>query len=125
MIQGQFGRALDRLGIPIVSVSFGTLGDRATWAIQYAPAATLQQRIDGDALRFTFDPADPAIVAADLTDQAQLTSRQKDILATCALIVRARGIAAWNGMTIAQKQAAVFAEADLWRDMRVWAETNL
>jgi hypothetical protein len=56
---------------------------------------------------------------------AVLTSRQKDILAMCAVVVRAKGLAAWNAMTLQQKKDATFAEADVWRDMRVWAETNL
>jgi len=60
-----------------------------------------------------------------VTSAAQYTSRQKDILTTCALIVRARGIPAWNALTVPQKIAATLAEADVWRDMRVWAETNL
>jgi hypothetical protein len=53
----QFTRALTRLGIPVVSVSFVTETDRASWRIQYQPHATAQHRIDGDALRFTFDTA--------------------------------------------------------------------
>lgn len=63
------------------------------------------------------------VVSIDLT--AGYTSRQKDVLTTCALIVRARGIPAWNALTLPQKITATFAEADVWRDMRIWAETNL
>jgi hypothetical protein len=44
------------MGIPVVSVSFVTEADRASWRITYLPQATAQQRLDGDALRFTFDP---------------------------------------------------------------------
>lgn len=62
---------------------------------------------------------------AQQTAQATLTSRQKDVLTTCACAVRGRNVAAWNALTLAQKKAAVFAEADVWRDLRVWAETNL
>ncbi len=52
-------------------------------------------------------------------------SRQKDVLATCAVIVRGRDAAAWGAMTIQQKVAAVLAEADRWRDMRAWVEKHL
>lgn len=68
------------------------------------------------------------IAAADdaaLTERSEATSRQKDILATCALIVRARNITGWNGMTLAQKKTATLAEADVWRDIRVFIEKNL
>lgn len=57
--------------------------------------------------------------------QAQTTSRQKDVLTTCALVVRARGIAAWNAMTTQQKVTAALAEADAWKTMRTWVEANL
>jgi len=53
------------------------------------------------------------------------TSRQKDVLATCALIVRARGIPAWTAMTIQQKKDAALAEADVWVNIRDFIETNL
>lgn len=53
------------------------------------------------------------------------TSRQKDVLATCALIVRSRGINAWNNMTPLQKVAATRAEADVWRGVREFIEDVL
>lgn len=53
------------------------------------------------------------------------TSRQKDILATCALIVRARNIAGWNNMTLSQKVTATLAEAEVWRGIREFLEDNL
>lgn len=53
------------------------------------------------------------------------TSRQKDVLATCALIVRARGIATWNAMTLQQKKDATLAEADVWVTIREFIDTNL
>jgi len=62
---------------------------------------------------------------SSVTTRAQFTSREKDILTMCALIVRARGIPAWNALTVPQKVAATLAEADVWRDMRIWAEGNL
>lgn len=104
----------------ITGVSIGDDTNRATWRVIPASRQSAAQPIID-----AFNPNDPALVAAELTAQAQLTSRQKDILTTCAMIVRARGIAAWNAMTTAQKVSAAFAEADTWRDIRVWAETNL
>lgn len=56
---------------------------------------------------------------ADLTTQAALTSRQRDILATVALIVKRSNPTAWTSMTAAQKRAAVLNAADEWRDLRV------
>jgi len=55
----------------------------------------------------------------------QRTSREKDTLATCALVVRARDIAAWTAMTGPQKKAAVQAEADVWVNLREFIEANL
>jgi hypothetical protein len=59
------------------------------------------------------------------TTQFTATSRQKDVLATCAQIVRARGITAWNAMTLQQKVTATLAEADVWVAIREFIETNL
>ena len=56
---------------------------------------------------------------ADTATRAQLTSRQRDILATVALIVRRSDPAAWTAMSAAQKKTAVLAAADQWRDLRV------
>lgn len=112
--------ALKAAGVPISGVSIGDPNVKATWLVRPASLqAQAQPIIDA------FDPNDPAVIAAELTAQAQLTSRQKDIMTTCALIVRARGIPAWNAMTTQQKVAAALAEADVWRDIRVWAENNL
>jgi len=63
--------------------------------------------------------------SATLSLRSINTSREKDILSMCALVVRARGIAAWNAMTLPQKVTATLAEADVWKDMRIWAEGNL
>jgi len=65
-----------------------------------------------------FNPDDPAHDAAELSASALSTSRQKDVLATCALIVRARGINAWNNMTVQQKVGVTLAEADVWKNIR-------
>lgn len=62
---------------------------------------------------------------ADLTERSQRTSRQKDILATVAFIIRHKDPAAWDAMTGAQKRNAVQAGADQWRDIRIFIEKNL
>jgi hypothetical protein len=54
----------------------------------------------------------------------QRTSREKDVLATIALVVRrAVGIPTWNGWTAQQKRDAVLAEADVWVNVRDFLET--
>lgn len=65
-----------------------------------------------------------AAITAAVVARAQTTSRQKDMLATIAWGLRARNVATWNSLTRAQKRAAVLAEADTWRDVRVFIETN-
>ncbi|HTE59620.1 MAG TPA: hypothetical protein VK631_04670 [Solirubrobacteraceae bacterium] len=65
-----------------------------------------------------------AAEAAQRTAQFALTSRQKDVLATMAMIVRARGIPAWNALTTPQKVAAALAEADVWVTIRDFVEGN-
>lgn len=68
---------------------------------------------------------DAQAIAAGRAERFQATADDKDNLATIALIVRARGVAAWNGMTQPQKIAAVRAEADVWRTIRDFIEDNL
>jgi len=103
---------------------------------------TLVDRADGQgavvdvwkpALGATPTPADiaaltaPQIAAAATATRLSrftVTSRQKDQLATCAQIVRARGIAAWNALTVPQKVAATLAEADVWTNIRDFIESN-
>jgi hypothetical protein len=87
--------------------------------------------------RYSGDPLNPirdatldelaaavAAVAAEKVASFTLTSRQKDVLTTCALIVRARGIAAWNALTTQQKVTAALAEANVWVDIRTFIESN-
>jgi len=103
---------------------------------------TLVDRADGQgavvdvwkpALGAVPTPADIAALTAPQIAAAQTatrvgrftaTSRQKDQLATCALVVRARGIAAWNALTVPQKVAATLAEADVWTSIRDFIENN-
>ncbi len=85
------------------------------------------QKYAGDPTVFAAKTA-PEIATFDTarqTARAALTSRERDLLTTCLCAVRGRNIPAWNAMTLAAKKTAVLAEADLWRDMRVWIEVNL
>lgn len=59
------------------------------------------------------------------TQRAHATSQQKDILAMIAFVVRSKDPAAWAALTLAQKRAATLANADIWRDIRVFIEKNL
>ena len=59
------------------------------------------------------------------TQRFQRTSREKDVLATCALIVRSRDIPGWTAASTAQKKTAVQNEADVWVNIREFIETNL
>lgn len=60
------------------------------------------------------------------TVRFQRTSDDKDLLATIALIARARvGVAAWNGLTLAQKRDTIRNEAAVWRTNREFIEQNL
>lgn len=89
------------------------------WNVAALGAVPTQAEIDA------ITPAQlAATVAAQKTAGFTATSRQKDILATIALIVRAQGIAAWNGMTPAQKVTATLAQADLWTTIRDFIEAN-
>ena len=63
--------------------------------------------------------------ATALSTKSLATSRQKDILAMCALVVRARGIAAWNAMTTSQKVTATLAEADVWKGIREFIDDKI
>jgi hypothetical protein len=67
---------------------------------------------------------DAQALAARRTSLYTRTSRDKDVLATMAMVVRARGIVAWNALTIAQKVAATLAEADVWITIRTFLEDN-
>lgn len=63
--------------------------------------------------------------AACRSERHQATSRQKDVLATCALIVRQSNVAAWNAMTTPQKVTATLAAADVWKAIRDFVENNV
>jgi hypothetical protein len=98
--------------------------------------ATIDEQHDAGAPRFRLTKATPwqpaeitAVEAVLETPELPLlrytrTSHDKDLLATFALIVRARGIPAWNAMTLPQKVAATLAEADTWITIRDFLEAN-
>jgi len=113
-------RAVRAAGIPIDGVSIGDPANRATWRVDFTPAATPAQRTQAATILTTVVVDD----AAQRQEQYAGSSRQKDVLATLAMIVRARGIPAWNALTTPQKVAATLAEADVWITIRDFLETT-
>lgn len=83
------------------------------------------ERWDGTAIVAKTAQDINAYDVAQRTTRFTATSRQKDVLATCALIVRAKNTPAWNAMTVDQKKTATFNEADVWTNIRDFIETNL
>ena len=87
-------------------------------------------RLDPDLTAF-YNPAGMTQGDIDTYEAAQRaaffarSSRQKDTLATCALVVRAKGLAAWTALTIPQKVTATLAECDAWVNIRDFIETNV
>lgn len=59
---------------------------------------------------------------SQVSSRSLATSRQKDVLATCALVVRSRDPNGWTAMTVQQKVNATQAEADIWKGMRDFIE---
>ena len=51
-----------------------------------------------------------------------VSSRDPQRLASIAWALRLKDPQAWGALSLDQKKAAVLAEADRWRDMRVWIE---
>jgi len=64
-------KALRTALIPIDGVSVGDPRDRATWRVAYAKDATDDQRLAGNLLVATIDPADAVTVAAIRADQVR------------------------------------------------------
>lgn len=112
-LAGRLDRALKAAGVPVVSVTIVDAANPATWNVhpRYLQA-------DAQPIIDAFDHDDPAHAAAELTALALADSRRKDILATVAIIVKERDVAAWNAMTITQKVEAVRNEADIWKAFR-------
>ena len=63
--------------------------------------------------------------AAKLASTSQVSSREKNTLATLTMIVRAKGVAAWNVLTIQQKVDAILAEADVWKAIREFIDDKV
>jgi hypothetical protein len=124
MVAERLDRALRAAGIPIVGVSVGNDADRTTWRIDFQAAATAQHRTDGEALRLSFDPLAQTAVDAETADRAAATAGQKDLLATIALITSLTDVN-WGTKTLAQKVAAVRANATSWQTLRAFVEKNL
>lgn len=57
--------------------------------------------------------------------RAQSSSRDKDILATLAVIVRGRNPVTWAAMTTQQKVDATLAEADAWKSIREFIDDKV
>jgi hypothetical protein len=114
-----------KTGTPLVDYTLVDLSDGlgpriATWNVATLGAVPTQTELDA------VTPAQvTAAVAAQKTAVFTGSSRQKDILATIALIKRAQGIAAWNALTVPQKTASALAEADVWITIRQFIEDNL
>lgn len=113
-------RTIIAAGVAIQEVEIGDPANKATWRVQPANLqAAAQATIDA------FNPNAQATIDADDTARFGEWSRNKDVLTFCALVVRSRGIAAWNAMTIQQKKDATLAEADVARDIRAFVEQKL
>jgi hypothetical protein len=82
-------------------------------------------RIENGTLRAATVEEQATYAAEQRSARFQRTADLRDNLATIALVVRARNVPAWTGMTQAQKVAAVRAEADVWRTIRGFIEDNL
>lgn len=120
----QVQRAIARAGVTVIGVSIGRVADKATWRVDHLPTATQADRDAAAAAVAAFDPVDTTVVADAQTTEAQMTSRHKDILATVAWAIQFKDPAAWTAKTTPQKKTQVLAEADNWRDIRVFVEKN-
>lgn len=73
-VAARLARALERQGIPIVTVSLGVEADRLTWTLQFAPTATALQRLDAQALLDAYDPSAPDPTFDDEQDTRDVTA---------------------------------------------------
>lgn len=120
-LAARLDRAVRAVVPTLVGVSIGDTANKATWKV-HPPnlQASAQATIDA------FNPTDPAHDAEDLADLGFTTSRQKDILTTCAMLVRARiGIAAWNALSTPNKVTQTLAEADVWNTIRQFIDDKV
>ena len=84
---------------------------------------SVQQGYVWDGVSFSAPPPPPP--NETLTEMALRESRRKDILSTCAVIVRARNISTWNAMTASQKVDATLAEANVWKNIREFIDDKV
>ena len=85
----------------------------------------LTEKWDGSAIVAKTQAERDASKAAQLASKAQRTSREKDILAMLAVIVRQKNVSAWNALTSQQKVTAVLAEADLFKTFREFIDDKV
>lgn len=116
----QVERYLKNNGVAVTGVSIGDPSVKATWKVEPANL----QAAAASAIA-SFNANDPAVIADIRLQDFTATGRGKDNLATIALVVRARGIAAWNAMTTQEKKDAVNAEVTVWVNIRGFIEDNL
>jgi hypothetical protein len=77
---------------PVVGVGIGDLDDRSTWRIDFAPEATTEQRVAGDAALAAFDPIADERAAVSVTPwQAREALRRAGLLGTVDAAVTALG----------------------------------
>lgn len=119
-IAARLYRALLAAGVPVVMVSIGDERDRRTWKVQPSSLQAAAQ-----ALINAFDPNDPQLLIDERGQRIAGLSREPDILATCALVVRSRNIAAWNALTTEQKIVAILDESDAWAQARDFVERTM
>lgn len=83
------------------------------------------QRISNGKLRAATAQEIAAYDAAQQTAQFTAVSVKPDMLAICALTVRAQNPTAWDAMTTPQKMAAARAQAAIWETLRQFVQDNL
>lgn len=117
-LAAQVKQTIQNGGVAITDVDIVDATNRATWKVRPASLQSAAQPfIDG------FVIATGA--ALELSTIAQATSRQKDLLATLAVIVRVSNVTAWNGMTNQQRVDATLVEADRWKTFREWIDDKV
>jgi hypothetical protein len=112
--------ALRAAGVPIIGVAIGVETDRATWRIEFDPAATPGQRADGATLLQTITIDAAALAAQDQKD-AQLHVDSFSILQKAIVlalidqlnVIRAALPTPLSAITPAQALAAIRAKAGM------------
>lgn len=69
-------QAVRATGVPLISVTIGKPGDKATWRAQLAPSATPAQQATADAAIAAFDPATVATLTADAQADEDLKDKK-------------------------------------------------